>query len=149
MCGFQQTYRSQDDGTCATFENLDDCAASATDNVSVAGVGSSCEWDEDSRTCYMPEPDEDMETSLIISTISLILTLPLEVVIVAVFAAFIVRPTKGAKKRTRERWGHCTGMRSCTAYRTCVYPGRKHCKSSDSGVNHANFLLIPFRGCRM
>lgn len=53
----------------------------------------------------MPEPEEDMETSLVISTISLILTLPLEIVIVAVFAAFIVRPTKGAKKAAdRERW---------------------------------------------
>lgn len=52
----------------------------------------------------MPEPDEDdMETSLVISTISLILTLPLEVVIVAVFGAFIVRPTKNSKK-AEERW---------------------------------------------
>lgn len=79
--------------------NLADCAASATANVNVGDVGSSCEWDEGSRTCFMPEPEEDMETSLVISTISLILTLPLEVVILAVFAAFIVRPTKGAKKR--------------------------------------------------
>lgn len=77
--------------------NLADCVVSATANVNVAGVGSSCEWDEDSRTCYLPEPEEDMETSLVISTISLVLTLPLEVVIAAVFAAFVVRPTEGAK----------------------------------------------------
>lgn len=101
----------QDDGTCGTFTNLADCAASAVDNVQVAGVGSSCEWDEGSRTCYVPEPEEDMETSLVISTISLILTLPLEIVIVAVFAAFIVRPTKGAKKGTGERWKQCAGPR--------------------------------------
>lgn len=94
---------SQDDGTCGTFTNLADCATSGAENVNVAGVGSSCEWDEDSRTCFMPEPEEDMETSLVISTISLILTLPLEVVIVAVFGAFIVRPTKGTKK-AEERW---------------------------------------------
>lgn len=66
-------------------------------------MGSSCEWDEESRTCLIPEPEEDMETSLVISTISLILTLPFEAVIVTVFAAFIVRPTKGAKK-AEERW---------------------------------------------
>lgn len=60
----------------------------------------------------MPEPEEDLETSLVVSTVSLILTLPLEIVIVAVFAAFIVRPTKGAKRGTRERWGGFTGIHS-------------------------------------
>ncbi|CAM9463784.1 unnamed protein product, partial [Ectocarpus sp. 12 AP-2014] len=84
----------KDDGTCGAFENLADCAASSTANVNVAGVGSSCAWDEGSRTCYLPEPEEDMETSLVISTISLILALPLELFLVAVFAAFLVRPTK-------------------------------------------------------
>ena len=34
-----------------------------------------------------------METSLIVSTISLIITLPFELAIIALFAAFIVRPT--------------------------------------------------------
>ncbi|CAM9866176.1 unnamed protein product, partial [Pylaiella littoralis] len=103
------TIMFKDDGTCGTFINLADCAASAVDNVQVAGVGSSCEWDEGSRTCYVPEPEQDMETSLVISTISLILTLPLEIVIVAVFAAFIVRPTKGAKKDTGESEGGRSG----------------------------------------
>ncbi|CBJ25633.1 conserved unknown protein [Ectocarpus siliculosus] len=84
----------KDDGTCGAFENLADCAASSTANVNVGGVGSSCAWDEGSRTCYLPEPEEDMETSLVISTISLILALPLELFLVAVFAAFLVRPTK-------------------------------------------------------
>ncbi|CAM9866972.1 unnamed protein product, partial [Ectocarpus fasciculatus] len=84
----------KDDGTCGTFENLADCVESSTANVNVAGVGSSCAWDEGSRICHLPEPEEDMETSLVISTISLILALPLELFIVAVFAAFLVRPTK-------------------------------------------------------
>ncbi|CAM9347803.1 unnamed protein product, partial [Scytosiphon promiscuus] len=87
----------QDDGLCGTFENLADCAGSDTANVSVGDVGSSCAWDEDSRTCFLPEPDENMETSLVISTISLILALPFEVLIVMIFAAFLVRPTTGTK----------------------------------------------------
>lgn len=91
-------YLAQDDGLCGTFENLVDCEGSDTTNVSVGGVGSSCAWDEDSRTCFLPEPEEDMETSLVISTISLILALPFEVLIVVIFAAFLVRPTKDAKK---------------------------------------------------
>lgn len=66
---------------------------SATANVNVGGVGSSCAWDEDSRTCFLPEPNEDMDTSLVVSTISLIISLPFEIVIILVFAAFIVRPT--------------------------------------------------------
>lgn len=100
----------QDDGTCGAFENLADCAASSTANVNVGGVGSSCAWDEGSRTCYLPEPEEDMETSLVISTISLILALPLELFLVAVFAAFLVRPTKtkgdraGTGDMEAERW---------------------------------------------
>ncbi|CAB1097917.1 unnamed protein product [Ectocarpus sp. CCAP 1310/34] len=100
----------KDDGTCGAFENLADCAASSTANVNVAGVGSSCAWDEGSRTCYLPEPEEDMETSLVISTISLILALPLELFLVAVFAAFLVRPTKtngdraGTGDMEAERW---------------------------------------------
>lgn len=121
---------SQDDGTCGTFTSLADCATSGAENVNVAGVGSSCEWDEDSRTCFMPEPDEDMETSLVISTISLILTLPLDVVIVAVFGAFIVRPTKGpkeAKKRWEERGGvsqRLPGNRTlrCLSSSGCLHP---------------------------
>lgn len=88
----------QDDGLCGTFENLADCTGSETTNVSIGGVGSSCAWDEDTRTCFLPEPEEDMETSLVISTISLILALPFEVLIVIVFAAFLVRPTKGVKE---------------------------------------------------
>lgn len=60
----------------------------------------------------MPEPEEDMETSLVISTISLILTLPLEIVIVAVFGAFIVRPTKDTKK-AEERWERLRELSRC------------------------------------
>lgn len=63
----------------------------------------------------MPEPEEDMKTSLVISTVSLILTMPLEVVIVAVFAAFIVRPTRSAKSGTRKRWGECAAILLCAA----------------------------------
>lgn len=83
----------QDDGTCETFSSAIDCTGSDSTNANVAGVGSSCTWDEDSRACYLSEPEDDMETSLIISTISLIIALPFELAIVALFAAFIVRPT--------------------------------------------------------
>ena len=83
----------QDDGTCGGVSSEADCTESDTANVSVAGVGSSCTWNEDARTCYLSEPEEDMETSLIVSTISLIITLPFELAIIALFAAFIVRPT--------------------------------------------------------
>lgn len=67
---------------------------------------SSCGWDEDSRTCFLPEPDEDdLETSLIVSTMALIVSLPFELLIALVFAAFIVRPTvrswKAATKNER------------------------------------------------
>lgn len=87
-------YAVQDDGTCGSFSNEADCAGSATDNVSVGSVGSSCGWDEDSRTCFLPEPDEDMETSLIVSTVSLVLSLPFELLLTVIFAAFIIKPTR-------------------------------------------------------
>lgn len=75
--------------------NEADCTAAATDSVNVGGVGASCGWDEGSGTCLQPEPEDDLETSLIVSTMSLIIALPFELLIVAVFSAVIVRPTLG------------------------------------------------------
>ncbi|CAM9106632.1 unnamed protein product, partial [Laminaria digitata] len=87
------TIMFKDDGTCGELSSEADCTGSDTANMNVAGVGSSCTWDEGSRTCYLSEPEEDMETSLIVSTISLIIALPFELAIIALFAGFIVRPT--------------------------------------------------------
>lgn len=82
----------QDDGRCAGATSQSDCMAG--DKVNIGGVGMTCQWDDSSHTCLLPEPEEDLETSLIVSTVALIISLPFELLILLVFGAFIVRPTK-------------------------------------------------------
>lgn len=98
----------QDDGMCGTLTTEADCIGADTDNVHLGDAGSSsCGWDDGSRSCFLPEPDEDdLETSVIVSTIALIVSLPFELLLLAVFAAAIVRPTvRSANAATKnERW---------------------------------------------
>ena len=83
----------KDDGACGASTTESDCLGIATDNVIIGNVGSRCAWDEESRTCFLPEPEEDLRTSVVVSTMSLILSLPFQLLTSAVFAAFIARPT--------------------------------------------------------
>lgn len=83
----------KDDGTCGASTTESECLGISTDTVDIGNVGSRCAWDEESRTCFLPEPEEDLHTSVVVSTVSLILSLPFQLLTGAVFAAFIARPT--------------------------------------------------------
>lgn len=93
----------KDDGTCGASNTESECLELATDNLIAGNVGSPCAWDEESRTCFLPEPEEDLQTSVVVSTVSLILSLPFQLLVSAVFAAFIARPTVPAYHANPER----------------------------------------------
>ncbi|CAM9276212.1 unnamed protein product, partial [Discosporangium mesarthrocarpum] len=108
---------NMDDAVCSPHRSEDACVAQVTgwDSLGAGAESAICTWDVPSSTCHIIEVAETFRSAIVISTVTLIFSVPLDLVVLLVFVSAIARPTK-CKGKGKDHPNSSTAMQKTSSH---------------------------------